>query len=311
MEVDPEYGGLIREDATFLLRPRTGPAGHDDRDRHRVAGRPADRGGRDRADLADLPEREPRRGARLARRRHPRLPEAPARRRREGARRPRRAALGGVPPLRADRPATSPRSRRRARLAPGEPLPGDPRLRLARRGARQARRPAEALRQLLERGARLVRERRRRRSASRCASSPRRSRRRGRRWRAPRSSRNIVGPASRRLTPAAQALAPALRQVRPFFRETVGPIREQIRPATQEIGEPIRLLNTAAKGLADSTPALQLELRGPEHPLQRDRLQPAGRPGRGLPVLDLLAEPQRQPRLDAPGRQRPAPARRS
>jgi phospholipid/cholesterol/gamma-HCH transport system substrate-binding protein len=67
---------------------------------------------------------------------------------------------------------------------------------------------------------------------------------------------NIVGPASRDLVPAAQALAPALREVQPFFRETVGPIRDQIRPATREIGEPIRRLNTAAKGLAASTPAL-------------------------------------------------------
>lgn len=66
----------------------------------------------------------------------------------------------------------------------------------------------------------------------------------------------IVGPASRALTPAAQALAPALRQVRPLFRQTVGPIENQIRPATRQIGEPIRILNSAAKGLADSTPAL-------------------------------------------------------
>ena len=68
---------------------------------------------------------------------------------------------------------------------------------------------------------------------------------------------DVVGPASRRLTPAAQALAPALREVQPFFRKTVDPIREQIRPATREIGEPIRILNSAASGLAQTTPALR------------------------------------------------------
>ena len=66
----------------------------------------------------------------------------------------------------------------------------------------------------------------------------------------------IVGPAARDLTPAAQALAPALRQVQPFFRETTAPIRDQIRPAARQIGEPIRILNDASAGLADATPAL-------------------------------------------------------
>ncbi|HEX6116433.1 MAG TPA: MlaD family protein [Solirubrobacterales bacterium] len=68
---------------------------------------------------------------------------------------------------------------------------------------------------------------------------------------------NIVAPASRRLTPAAEALAPALRELRPFLRQTVGPIKNQIRPAAREIGEPIRALNSASKGLAASTPALR------------------------------------------------------
>jgi phospholipid/cholesterol/gamma-HCH transport system substrate-binding protein len=72
---------------------------------------------------------------------------------------------------------------------------------------------------------------------------------------------NTAGPASRALTPAAQALAPALREVQPFFRETVEPIRTQIRPATEELGEPIRTLNTAATGLAQTTPALRRGFR--------------------------------------------------
>jgi phospholipid/cholesterol/gamma-HCH transport system substrate-binding protein len=67
----------------------------------------------------------------------------------------------------------------------------------------------------------------------------------------------VLGPASRRLVPAARALAPALRQVRPLFRRTAGPIRDQIRPFTRRVADPIRHLNQASKGLAESTPALR------------------------------------------------------
>jgi phospholipid/cholesterol/gamma-HCH transport system substrate-binding protein len=66
----------------------------------------------------------------------------------------------------------------------------------------------------------------------------------------------VLGPASERLIPAAQALAPALRQVRPFFRKTAGPIENQIRPFTRQVREPFQHLNQASKGLAASTPAL-------------------------------------------------------
>lgn len=66
----------------------------------------------------------------------------------------------------------------------------------------------------------------------------------------------VLGPAARYLTPAAQALAPALRATRPLFRDTVQPIENQIRPFTRQVQEPLRHLNRAAVGLADSTPAL-------------------------------------------------------
>ena len=67
----------------------------------------------------------------------------------------------------------------------------------------------------------------------------------------------VLGPASERLVPAAQALAPALRQVRPLFRRTAGPIENQIRPFTRQVREPLTHLNQASRGLAESTPALR------------------------------------------------------
>jgi phospholipid/cholesterol/gamma-HCH transport system substrate-binding protein len=66
----------------------------------------------------------------------------------------------------------------------------------------------------------------------------------------------VAGPASNRLVPAARALGPALRQVRPLFRKTAAPIRDQIRPFTRQVRTPLTHLNQASKGLAESTPAL-------------------------------------------------------
>ena len=68
---------------------------------------------------------------------------------------------------------------------------------------------------------------------------------------------DVAGPASQRLLPAAQALGPALRQVRPLFRKTAGPIKNQIRPFTRQVQEPVRHLNQASEGLAKATPALR------------------------------------------------------
>lgn len=51
-----------------------------------------------------------------------------------------------------------------------------------------------------------------------------------------------LGPASEKLIPWAQALGPALKASRPAFRETVAPIRDQIRPFTTEVRPPIRQL---------------------------------------------------------------------
>jgi phospholipid/cholesterol/gamma-HCH transport system substrate-binding protein len=65
-----------------------------------------------------------------------------------------------------------------------------------------------------------------------------------------------LGPASRALLPAAHALGPALRQVRPLFRDTVGPIRNQIRPFARAAQKPLKHVGQAAKPLNKTTKGL-------------------------------------------------------
>jgi phospholipid/cholesterol/gamma-HCH transport system substrate-binding protein len=63
-------------------------------------------------------------------------------------------------------------------------------------------------------------------------------------------------PALRDLLPGARALAPALRKVRPFLTNTVAPIRDQIRPFTVQVRDPIHNIRLASKALGDGTPGL-------------------------------------------------------
>ena len=81
MQIEPEYEGLIREDATALLRPKTAAEGHVPGGRPRPRQAAATRAARCRSSNT-LPGREPRRDPRDARRRHARLPQAARERRR-------------------------------------------------------------------------------------------------------------------------------------------------------------------------------------------------------------------------------------
>jgi phospholipid/cholesterol/gamma-HCH transport system substrate-binding protein len=63
-------------------------------------------------------------------------------------------------------------------------------------------------------------------------------------------------PALRKLTPAARTLGPALEETRPFFRETAGPIRNQIRPFTRRVQKPFRHLEQAAGPLDETSKSL-------------------------------------------------------
>lgn len=66
-----------------------------------------------------------------------------------------------------------------------------------------------------------------------------------------------AAPALRDLLPGARALAPALRATRPFLRKTVAPIRDQIRPFTRQVFQPVSHLRQAIKGLANTVPPLK------------------------------------------------------
>ena len=64
-------------------------------------------------------------------------------------------------------------------------------------------------------------------------------------------------PAARALIPSAQALGPALREVRPFLADTVAPIRDQIRPFTRQTREAVRHVRQASEPLAGTTTGLR------------------------------------------------------
>jgi phospholipid/cholesterol/gamma-HCH transport system substrate-binding protein len=64
-------------------------------------------------------------------------------------------------------------------------------------------------------------------------------------------------PALRKLTPAARTLGPALEETRPFFSQTAGPIRSQIRPFTRAVQEPFRHVEQAAGPLDQASKSLE------------------------------------------------------
>jgi phospholipid/cholesterol/gamma-HCH transport system substrate-binding protein len=67
----------------------------------------------------------------------------------------------------------------------------------------------------------------------------------------------VEGPALKKLLPGAKATAPALRALRPFFQQTAGPIQNQIRPFTQQVASPVTHVAQISQGLGVSTPGLK------------------------------------------------------
>ncbi len=64
-------------------------------------------------------------------------------------------------------------------------------------------------------------------------------------------------PALRDLIPGARALKPALQALRPLFKETTAPIRDQIRPFTKQVASPVHHIREASVGLGRAAPGLR------------------------------------------------------
>jgi phospholipid/cholesterol/gamma-HCH transport system substrate-binding protein len=65
------------------------------------------------------------------------------------------------------------------------------------------------------------------------------------------------GPALKKSIPGAKATGPALRALRPFFQQTAGPIENQIRPFTKQVASPVTHIAQISQGLGVSTPGLK------------------------------------------------------
>lgn len=87
-----------------------------------------------------------------------------------------------------------------------------------------------------------------------------------------------LAPALTALIPQAEATGPALRATRPFFRKTLPSVRDQIRPFTQEVGPVVTDLKRAAGPLNDSTTSLKGGLTELNQVLNALAYNPSGQP---------------------------------
>jgi len=85
-----------------------------------------------------------------------------------------------------------------------------------------------------------------------------------------------AAPALRKLTPTARTLGPALQEARPFFRQTTGPIRQQIRPFSRRVQKPFRHLKQAAKPLKETATDLEGGFEGLNQLFNALALNPEG-----------------------------------
>jgi phospholipid/cholesterol/gamma-HCH transport system substrate-binding protein len=66
----------------------------------------------------------------------------------------------------------------------------------------------------------------------------------------------VMGPTLNDLRPTARALGPTLRQVRPFVRQTMPIVRDELRPFARDVQPTVKALRPAARDLAQVTPDL-------------------------------------------------------
>ena len=85
-------------------------------------------------------------------------------------------------------------------------------------------------------------------------------------------------PALTALIPQAEATAPALRATRPFFRKTLPAIRDQVRPFTREVAPVISDLKRASVPLEQSSTALKGGLTELNQVLNALAYNPSGQP---------------------------------
>jgi phospholipid/cholesterol/gamma-HCH transport system substrate-binding protein len=87
----------------------------------------------------------------------------------------------------------------------------------------------------------------------------------------------LLGPTAERLRPAARALDPANEALRPLAREAAPLLRDDIRPFVREARPVVRDLKPAAKNLAKATPALTRSFEHLNRFLNLATLNPNGR----------------------------------
>jgi phospholipid/cholesterol/gamma-HCH transport system substrate-binding protein len=87
----------------------------------------------------------------------------------------------------------------------------------------------------------------------------------------------LLGPTAEKLRPAARALAPANDALRPLARETTPLLRDDIRPFVREARPVVRDLKPAASNLAEATPALTRSFMRLNHFLNLLTHNPNGR----------------------------------
>jgi phospholipid/cholesterol/gamma-HCH transport system substrate-binding protein len=83
-------------------------------------------------------------------------------------------------------------------------------------------------------------------------------------------------PALRDSLPGARALKPALKALRQFMPGTVGAIRDQIRPFTVQVFEPTKHLREATEGLATTVPGLNTSFTSLNQGLNALTYNPSG-----------------------------------
>lgn len=86
----------------------------------------------------------------------------------------------------------------------------------------------------------------------------------------------VSAPALRDSLPGARALKPALQALRPFMQKTAGPIRDQIRPFTRQVFTPVKHLRQATEGLANTIPPLKTSLVKLNEVVNALAMNPAG-----------------------------------